>query len=427
MGAWSHEVFGNDDALDWAHGLEEVDDLSLIEAALDAVTDEGEGQLEAPQACEALAAIELIARLRGHVGEEGCPEVVEDWIAATRPTPSEALVKQALAVLDRIVGDDSELKELWVESDSGEDWLASVADLRRRLQAAPQPLPAIPVRDEIARLVRRIDGLAFELPDFPPPELLQGPLAAIARSQLFSAVLAAVALGESAAVREGIARLRPLLDPATDTKTLWDLAVREAKTWAGEGRLDQALTALESWREAAQALAPGSFDSRCLSVLQAAGAEARAEQLRDRLISAGQGAPMQRLDRALRQASCGSAAAARALLAEHAGQFDGPAFAPWVVFVRGILAVRESQPDALELLTPRVEAWANQSASMSAVWGIFGVAAGWWALALQQAGRGEDARSVVDVVQPLLPRPDNALLMAELRKAGLLPPAGGPA
>lgn len=276
MGAWSHEVFGNDDALDWAHGLEEVDDLSLIEAALDAVTDEGEGQLEAPQACEALAAIELIARLRGHVGEEGCPEVVEDWIAATRPTPSEALVKQALAVLDRIVGDDSELKELWVESDSGEDWLASVADLRRRLQAAPQPLPAIPVRDEIARLVRRIDGLAFELPDFPPPELLQGPLAAIARSQLFSAVLAAVALGESAAVREGIARLRPLLDPATDTKTLWDLAVREAKTWAGEGRLDQALTALESWREAAQALAPGSFDSRCLSVLQAAGAEARA-------------------------------------------------------------------------------------------------------------------------------------------------------
>lgn len=420
MGAWSHEAFGNDDALDWVHGLEEVDDLSLIEEALSAVTEAGDDYLEAPQACEALAALELIARLRGHAGEESCPEVAEDWIAATRLAPPEALLKQALAVLDRIVADDSELKELWEESDSADDWLASVAELRRRLQAPPQPLPAAPVRDDTARLVRRIQGLAFELPDFPPPEMGKGPLAAVARSQLFSAVVAAEALGDAASVREGIARLRPLMDKTADAKTLWDLAVREAKTWAAEGELERALAALEPWREAAEALAPGTFDSRCISVCQAAGAEARAEKLRDRLIAAGQGAPMQWLDRALREASCGSAQASRALLAEHAGLFENPAFAPWVVFVRGILAVREAQPDAVELLTPRVEAWATQSATMSAVWGIFGMAAGWWALALQQAGRGEDARSVVEVVQPLLPRPDNALLVDELKAAGLL-------
>ncbi|MDR7268579.1 hypothetical protein J2X20_001208 [Pelomonas saccharophila] len=419
MGAWSHEAFGNDDALDWVHGLEEVDDLSLIEAALQAVLDDGEGYLEAPQATEALAATELIAHLRGHGGEESCPEVAEDWIARTRLVPPEALVKQALAVLERITGEDSELKELWEESDSGEDWLASVAHLRHRLLAPPQPLAAVPVRDEIAKLVRRIQGLGFALPDFPPPELAQGPLAAVARSQLFSAVVGAEALGEAAAVREGISRLRPLMDPATDAKTLWDLAVREAKTWAAEGRLDEALAALEPWREAAEALAPGTFDSRCMSVFQAAGAEAQAEQLRDRLIAAGQGVAMQRLDRALREASCGSVQAARALLAEHAGLFDNPGFAPWVALVRGILAVREAQPDALELLTPRVEGWAAQSATMSAVWGIFGVAAGWWALALQQAGRGEDARDVVNAVQPLLPRPDNALLIGELKAAGL--------
>ena len=47
MGAWSHEAFGNDDALDWAQGLEDADDLSLIEAALAAVADEPAGDLDA--------------------------------------------------------------------------------------------------------------------------------------------------------------------------------------------------------------------------------------------------------------------------------------------------------------------------------------------------------------------------------------------
>jgi hypothetical protein len=31
MGAWSHEPFGNDDAGDWAYGLDESRDLGLIE------------------------------------------------------------------------------------------------------------------------------------------------------------------------------------------------------------------------------------------------------------------------------------------------------------------------------------------------------------------------------------------------------------
>ncbi len=421
MGAWSHEAFGNDDALDWAHGLEEVDDLSLIEAALESVLDAAEDYLDAPEATEALAAVELIARLRGHAGEESCPEVAEDWIARTRLVPPEALVKQALAVLDRIVGDESELKELWEESGSAEDWLASVAQLRRRLQAPPQPLPAMPVLDETAKLVRRMQGLRFEQPDLPPPELETGPLAAVARSQMFSALVAAEALGDAAMVGEAIARLRRLVD-ASETKMLWDLAVREAKTWAAEGRLAEALAGLESWREAAEALAPGTFDGRCISVAQAAGDEARAERLRDGLIAAGQGVPLQLLDRALREANCGSAQVAGALLDQHAGLFDNPALAPWVDFVRGILAVREGRSGAVGLLTPRVEAWATQAATLSAVWSMFGVAAGWWALAQHQAGRVEAARSVVEAVQPLLPRPENALLLGQLKAAGLLPP-----
>lgn len=420
MGAWSHEAFGNDDALDWAYGLEAADDLSLIEAALAAALDEDEDDLEAPRATEALAAIELMARLRGHPGEESCPEVAEDWLARVGRMPPETLVQQALLVLDRVVSTESELRALWEDSDSSADWQASVADLRRRLLAAPQAVAAMPARDETARLVQRIRGLVFEQPELPPRKLETGPLAAVARSQLYAAVLAAEALGDAATVREGIARLRPLLDE-TETKTLWDLAVREAKLTAAEGHLSDALAALEPWRPAAEALAPGTFDGRCLSVMQAAGDEARAERLRDGLIAAGQGAPLQWMDRALREANCGSAQASRALLDEHAGLFDNPALAPWADFVRGILAVREGQPGALVLLTPRVDAWATQAATMSAVWSMFGVAAGWWALAQDQAGRRDDARSVVEGVQPLLPRPENALLLGQLKAAGLLP------
>jgi hypothetical protein len=55
MGAWSHEPFGNDDAGDWAHKLEETEDLSYVEAALDAVL-EAEGYVEAPEASCAVAA-----------------------------------------------------------------------------------------------------------------------------------------------------------------------------------------------------------------------------------------------------------------------------------------------------------------------------------------------------------------------------------
>ena len=47
MGAWSHEPFGSDDANDWAYGLEDTTDLSLIEAALDRVL-RADGCLEAP-------------------------------------------------------------------------------------------------------------------------------------------------------------------------------------------------------------------------------------------------------------------------------------------------------------------------------------------------------------------------------------------
>ncbi len=413
MGAWSHEAFGNDSACDWAYGLQEVSDLSLVEKALAAVAPDG--YLEADEATEALAAIEVIARLRGHAGYSNAyTEVADDWAAATRLVPPEPLVQRALAVLDRIVGDESELKELWDDSDSAADWQASLVDLRERLLAPPQPLPA-PL-DDIAKVVRGVAGIPFVLPSATADDPFDG----LQVSQIFSMVLAAEALGNRAVVREGIARMWRAVEASGQVKTLWDLAVREAKTWAAEGRLDAALAGLEPWRETAESLAPGTFDMRAIAVYQEAGAYEQAEQLRERLIAAGNGAVMQLIDKALREARAGSASVAQALLDSNANHFDAEAIKPWRDFTRGILAVRAGQPEGLALLTPWVQGRTSQCLTATAVWGFFGIGAGWWALALHQAGRGDDARTVLAAIQPLLLTPENALLVGELRSAGLL-------
>lgn len=418
MGAWSHEAFSNDDALDWVHGLEAVDDLSLIEAALQAVLDDADAYLEAPQASEALAAIELIARLRGQAGDEACPEMAEDWVARVRLLPPEPLVQRALAALDRIGAGDSELKELWDDSDSAEAWQASLAQLRRRLQAPPLPLPE-PL-DAMTRLVRRVAGLSFEVPDLPSVTVADGPFAGMLMPQLYATVLAAEALGDRATVREGIARIWHSVEAAGRVNVLWDLALREAKTWAAEGRLAQALAGLAPWRESAEALDPGSFDMRLMAVYQVAGAHEEAERLRERLIAAGHGAVMQLIDLALREARAGSVQAAQALIAAHATSFQADAIQPWLAFTQGILAVRQGRPEALDLLTPWIEARVALCPTQQAIWGFFGLGVGWWALALQRAGREADARAVIAAVRPLLLTPDNVLLVNELRSAGLL-------
>ena|SRR5438270_8386453 len=134
MGAWGVLAFDNDDANDWAYDLEKVDDLSLVESAFEAVV-EAEDYLEAPDALNALAACEVLARLNGKPGYRNAyTGKVDEWVAAHPLTPRAELLGRADAVIDRILGENSELKELWSETDENGNWLASVKDLRRRLR-----------------------------------------------------------------------------------------------------------------------------------------------------------------------------------------------------------------------------------------------------------------------------------------------------
>jgi hypothetical protein len=134
MGAWSTDVFGNDTACDWAYGLEGTQDLSLVESALEVVLAAGDDYLEAPEAEEALAAGEVIARLQGNWGiRNAYSEAVDTWVEANPLTPSAGLVGKAQAAIDRILAPPSELLELWQESDELDAWRESVMDLRARL------------------------------------------------------------------------------------------------------------------------------------------------------------------------------------------------------------------------------------------------------------------------------------------------------
>ena len=134
MGAWSHEPFSNDDANDWAYGLEDAKDLGLIESALDKVL-ESEGYVEAPEASEAVGAVEVIAKLLGRgTQSDAYTEKIDEWVNTVGLKPSSSLLAKASRTLDRILSDDSELRELWQEEGTG-DWESSIAKLKKAIAA----------------------------------------------------------------------------------------------------------------------------------------------------------------------------------------------------------------------------------------------------------------------------------------------------
>lgn len=129
MGAWGIKTFENDDAGDWVWELEESDDLSVIEAALDAA---GGEYLESPQGSCILAAAEIILALKGRPRPD-LPEEAAGWVAKHKTLDAGQLVSRALQAVDRVLGDQSELKELWQETDDFAAWSEDVHQIRAAL------------------------------------------------------------------------------------------------------------------------------------------------------------------------------------------------------------------------------------------------------------------------------------------------------
>jgi hypothetical protein len=136
MGAWGVGSFENDTACDWTYGLDEVEDLSLVRETLAAALDCGEDYLDADLACEALAACEVLARLKGNWGlRDSFSETVDRWVESHPMEVPADLVDTALYAIDRTLTPPSELLELWEEGAEAGEWRKDVEDLRSRVRA----------------------------------------------------------------------------------------------------------------------------------------------------------------------------------------------------------------------------------------------------------------------------------------------------
>lgn len=159
MGAWGAGSFDNDTAMDWAgtfvdadEGMPEEDDdealtkEALIIGPLATLAESPEDEyIEADLASEAVAAGEIVAAifglpsadlLKAAKDPEAEGNTLGQLMAWVSTTGSELKERSDLRVLAReAVGRvlDSELSELWEDSDSGDEWKRAVEDLRKRL------------------------------------------------------------------------------------------------------------------------------------------------------------------------------------------------------------------------------------------------------------------------------------------------------
>jgi hypothetical protein len=129
VGAWGTGSFENDDAADWVLGLGKFSpgDLSkiLVQAA-------GAEYLEAPVACETIAAAEVVAALKGSPAE-GAPAAVVQWAKKHPQALTPELTAAAMQAMDR-ARKNGELKDLWMEADGLNDWIAAMRELQGRLE-----------------------------------------------------------------------------------------------------------------------------------------------------------------------------------------------------------------------------------------------------------------------------------------------------
>ena len=132
MGAWGINTFENDDASDWLGEFCDEPSEDLLFDAFAAVNDIGDEYLEAPESSAALAAAEVVAALFGKPSATLTDEA-QECVRNFKLKPTDELRAAAQKAVAR-VQTDSELKELWDESDDAAQWQATVQDLAGRLK-----------------------------------------------------------------------------------------------------------------------------------------------------------------------------------------------------------------------------------------------------------------------------------------------------
>jgi hypothetical protein len=152
MGAWGPGGFENDTAMDWAAGVQSVDNVRKPFERLKGETDayEGEGELivDSDFASELIAAAECVAFILGRPSRDFPDDLAQRLANAAEP--DNLLFHQARnAVLHAMR--NSELAELWEETaqEAGaNEWLEELTRLIDRLNPDIEPVPWEPAEIE---------------------------------------------------------------------------------------------------------------------------------------------------------------------------------------------------------------------------------------------------------------------------------------
>jgi hypothetical protein len=134
MGTWDVGPFSNDAAADLLSALDEAEPAQALdllrETLANAAANDGYLDVDDGQAAVAAAAVVAAQRLRGSRLDLS---TVPPWLAEGGLDIPQELDGLALAALDRVVGDDSELHGLWKDGDGLQEFLATLAPLRAAL------------------------------------------------------------------------------------------------------------------------------------------------------------------------------------------------------------------------------------------------------------------------------------------------------
>lgn len=152
MGAWSSEIFGNDNSCDWTYDLEETSDISLISSSIEKIY-ASDDYIESYFGDECLAAIDTITRLRGHFHQKDAyTESVDNWVLKNRLVIPEELIKKSFGAIQKIYSEKSELFELWSEGGISEEWKEEIENLKKRLALPQIELPEYIAKEEFQEI-----------------------------------------------------------------------------------------------------------------------------------------------------------------------------------------------------------------------------------------------------------------------------------
>lgn len=132
MGAWGTGPFANDDASDWVWSLDDASDTGPLRERLSLLVNlDSEEYLESPDCSEAIAAAAVIGMLNtGQANHED--ESVDGFLKRCTARPDRELLTIATTALDRIES-NSELLDLWKESNDLQDWQSELQTIRNQL------------------------------------------------------------------------------------------------------------------------------------------------------------------------------------------------------------------------------------------------------------------------------------------------------